>query len=91
MDRDELERFARRLRQRSALPPRAKPKLRIGLPLISAARRYREALDAADAARRELVAEALENSSDSQAALDAVNHLAERFRLPSFTEGDVGE
>jgi hypothetical protein len=66
---------------------RHRPKISLGA--IKAARRYHEALAAADAARAELVAVAVRKAPDRWSALAALNHLADSFVLPIFQFGEV--
>lgn len=89
MDPDELERFARRFRNRASFQAKPPQKPKIGLPLITAARNYKEAFDAAEAARRQMAAEAQKRCPDRKTALAALSHLAESFGLPPFTEDDI--
>ena len=88
MDSDELARFAKRFRSGdfTALPKQP-PKL--GLSVLTAARQYKDAFAAAEAARRELVAQALRRLPEPREALAALNYLADSFHLPPFTEDDV--
>ena len=88
MDDNTLHRFAPRFRACDlAARPKQAPKL--GLPLLKAARQYRESLDAADSFRRDLIAAALNRSGDPETALAALNHLADCFQIPPFTEDDL--
>jgi hypothetical protein len=57
----------------------------------SIARQYRELLDAAGEARRTLVAAAVRRAADDQAALAALNHLADSFNLPPFTDDELAD
>jgi hypothetical protein len=67
----------------------SKHRPKISLGAIKAARRYHEALAAAEAARAELVAVAVRKAPDHWAALAALNHLADSFILPPFQIGEV--
>lgn len=91
MDPDELRRFARQFQDRMTFAARPRQRPKLGLPLLTASHHYRAALDAATVARRELVAKTLERTPDAQAALDALNLLADSFGLPPFTEAEVNQ
>lgn len=88
MTNDPLSRFACRFTPEVLdRPARQKPKL--GLAVLKAARQYREALDSAASARRDLIAAAAVRCSDEVAALDALNHLAETFGTPGFGRDEL--
>jgi hypothetical protein len=67
--------------------PRQRPKL--GLPLLKAARQYRDALDGSASDRRDLIAAALGRCGSAAAALHALNELAASFGLPAFDEAEL--
>jgi hypothetical protein len=67
----------------------SKHRPKISLGAIKAARRYSEALAAADAARADMIAVAVRKAPDRWAALAALNHLADSFVLPPFTVAEV--
>jgi hypothetical protein len=91
MDKDELEKYAKRLRDRMGSAAGSKHRPKVGLAAIQAARRYKAALDAAAQARQELVAAAVGRAPDSQEALAALYHLADCFGLPRFRADDLGD
>ncbi len=88
MTNDPLSRFACRFSSEDIdRPARQKPKL--GLQLLKAARQYREALDSAASARRDLIAAVVVRCEDEAGALNALNHLAETFGTPGFIRDDL--
>jgi hypothetical protein len=89
MDSAELRNYSERLRDRmcQSAGPKRRPKM--GLAAITAARAYKAAVDAAAEARRGLAAAAVDHSPDPNAALKALQYLAESFGLPPFTADDV--
>jgi hypothetical protein len=90
MDQDEQQ-PRRHFRDRMAETGTSKYRPKVCLVAIKAARHYREALDAAAAARRALVETAVQRAPDRRAALDALNHLADSFRLPPFNLDEVAD
>jgi hypothetical protein len=91
MNRDDPQPQRRHYRDRMADTGTSKHRPKVCLVAIKAARQYREVLDAADAARRQLVAEAVRRAPDRKAALAVLNHLADSFRLPAFTPAEVAD
>jgi hypothetical protein len=89
MDRDDPQPSRRHYRDRMADTGTSKHRPKVCLVAIKAARQYREALDAAAAARRGLVSAAVKRAADRRSALDVLNHLADSFGLPAFTLADV--
>jgi hypothetical protein len=89
MDPDELRRFARQFQNRMTFAAKPRPRPKLGLALLTASHHYKAALEAATAARRELVAKVIERTPDAQAALDALNLLSDSFGFLPFTEADV--
>jgi hypothetical protein len=88
MHEDDLKRFGKRFKAQHFAPqPRQRPKL--GLRVLNAARHYRAAFEAAEKARRELVATVVDRHSEPTVALAALNHLADTFNLPPFTDDDL--
>jgi hypothetical protein len=91
MNRDDPQPQRRHYRDRMADTGTSKHRPKVCLVAIKAARQYREMLDAADAARRQLVAEAVRRAPDRKAALAVLNHLADSFRLPAFKPAELAD
>jgi hypothetical protein len=89
MESDETRPPRRHFRDRMAETGTSKHRPKVCLVAIKAARQYRAALDAAAAARQELIETAVQRAADRRSALDALNHLADSFRLPAFTLEEV--
>jgi hypothetical protein len=88
MDHNET-RPPRHYRDRMAETGHSMHRPKICLSAIKAARHYQEVLAAAEAARVELVEMTVQRAPDRRAALAALNHLAESFRLPDFSFSEV--
>ena len=89
MDQNDARPHGRHFHDRMAETGCSKHRPKVCLGAIKAARRYQEALAAADAVRGDLVAVAVKKGADRWAALAALNHLADSFGLPSFSFAEV--
>jgi hypothetical protein len=89
MDRDETRPPHRHFRNRMTETGMSRHRPKVCLVAIKAARQYREALDAANEARRALIAATVRRAPDARAALAALNHLADSFQLPLFADEEL--
>jgi hypothetical protein len=89
MDTNDARPHARHYRDRMSDTACSKHRPKVCLDAIKAARHYQEALAATAVARGELVEIAVRRGADRRAALAALNHLADSFRLPEFTREEV--
>jgi hypothetical protein len=91
MDRDNPQPSRSHFRDRMTETGTSKHRPKVCLVAIKAARHYREAMDAAAAARGALVAVAVRRAPDRRAALATLNHLADSFGLPTFTLKELAD
>ena len=82
MDQNDARPQGRHFHDRMADTGCSRHRPKVCLSAIKAARRYQEAVAAAEAARVDLVEVAVRKGADKWAALAALNHLADSFGLP---------